>query len=666
MKLYCPECKETFDDVTLTSCPHDDARLFALDNEEQDPLLGAVIDQRFRIEKKIGQGGMGAVYAATQLSVGRQVAVKVLKKELVDREVALERFYRESKLTSELSHPNIVKLIDFGQDRDRDLLYLVMELVSGVNMGDLLEQGRMRVPLALEIVYQVCGALTEPHAQGIIHRDLKPDNMLIVPISDGTIQIKVLDFGIARALEANTQLTATGMVCGTPAYMAPEQAQNQDISAETDLYALGVILYEMLCGVPPFQGQNSLQIMLQHIQIAPKPLSHYIPPSALPDEVEELVHDMLSKDPSGRPKSARDVRTTIEKIKRLYNLEAVRIDPDAPHEHLFDDMILSPLPGLSGNPSQTEALRRETDLERQIGASSYTTDERHQIGLADTSLNTPADAEFVTVPAHTALGRELVADASIQAHRTEPPQLAPLPPILRPDASRVPTPESSRQHVERRTDHAPQSATHTTSSPTESRGIKALAVGVLMLIIVAAFALVALVASGPSRTTQDTQPTADEPITAHTNDAHTLVKQPPTLTALPSDEPDVMDTSDVGKPEPGNDPITSPPEDTSPIKSAVKTEPKKSAIKAKSIKKAEPKKTAAKTIDKPAPSDPPAVEKKDVVVAKKVEPKKVEPKKVEPRKSEPVDKPKTGFGKLFNKKKPAVKKDSTKDHFDKP
>ncbi|MEM1347620.1 MAG: protein kinase [Myxococcota bacterium] len=369
MKLYCPECQSTYDvpegDEAWTLCPNDGARLFKLQEETKDPLLGAIIDERFEIERKLGQGGMGAVYIGKQLSVGRSVAIKVLRNELVGREIALERFYRESKIISDLTHPNIVRLIDFGQDAERDMLYLVMELVDGQNMGDMLERGRMRVAMALELVYQVCGALTEPHKLGVVHRDLKPDNLLIVPISDGTIQVKVLDFGIARALETNTQLTATGMVCGTPQYMAPEQAQNKPIQAATDLYALGVILYEMLAGIPPFQGQNSLQVMIQQIQKAHAPLTRILPPGALPREVEQLVDSMLAKEAADRPDSALAVRKRIDQIRRTYNLEPVHIDPELPRERMFRAWMLPKLPGVFGGGLHidTEMLRRETPFE---------------------------------------------------------------------------------------------------------------------------------------------------------------------------------------------------------------------------------------------------------------------------------------------------------------
>ena len=339
MKLFCPECQARFDDTALQTCPEDGSKLFLLDATVEDPLLGAQIDGRFRIDGLIGRGGMGAVYRGTQLSVGRSVAIKVLRPEFLDQEIALERFYRESKIISELSHPNIVRLIDFGQDRQRNLLYLVMELIDGVEIGKLLEHGRFQLPLALEILYQVCGALTEPHMRDVIHRDLKPDNLLAVPISDGTLQVKVLDFGIARASEANVQITSTGMVCGTPQYMAPEQAQNLEMSARTDLYSLGVILYEMLSGTPPFNGQNSLQIMLQQVQMAPPALSMHLGPRELPLEVDALVRDMMSKKSLSRPESAREVRERIDLIRSKYAIEPVRLYPDVDRMAMFEPWL---------------------------------------------------------------------------------------------------------------------------------------------------------------------------------------------------------------------------------------------------------------------------------------------------------------------------------------
>ncbi|MBA2662084.1 MAG: serine/threonine protein kinase [Bradymonadaceae bacterium] len=395
MKLFCPECRTTFEEE-LATCPHDGSPLFQIESGGTDPLLGATIDDRFRVDWLLGAGGMGSVYGGVQLSVNREVAIKVLRTELADKELALERFFREAKLVSELTHPNIVRLIEFGQDRKRDLLYLVMELVRGRNLGDLLRRGRFRINLALEVIYQVCGALTEPHARGIIHRDLKPDNLLMMPVSDGTVQVKVLDFGIARVLEANTQLTGTGMICGTPAYMAPEQAQNFELDARTDLYALGVMLYEMLSGVPPFVGTSSLQIMLKHIQEFPRPLKEVLPPGALPEGIEELVNKLIAKNPRDRLDSARKVRDAIDEIRVTHSLKPVRFDGDFASDAYYEPFLLPRLPGGSMiKSSPTEALRRETGLELSMGLGSNTSD----LAIADTEMSvaTPAASSLQSV-----------------------------------------------------------------------------------------------------------------------------------------------------------------------------------------------------------------------------------------------------------------------------
>lgn len=408
MSLFCPECHTRYEDASKGVCPKDGVRLYKVDDD--DPLIGGVIDGRFRVDYTLGIGGMGTVYGGVQLSVNRDVAIKVLRTELSTREVALERFFREAKTISKLSHPNIVKLIDFGQDRDRGLLYLVMELVRGQNLADLLSKGRLRTPLALEVIYQVCGALTEPHAESVIHRDLKPDNLLLVPVSDGTVQAKVLDFGIARFMESNTQLTGTGMICGTPAYMAPEQAQNETLDPRTDLYALGVILYEMLSGWPPFSGTSSLQVMLKHIQENPPPLRELLPPATLPNEIEDLVYSLISKERALRPASAREVRDTIDAIRARFGLENVRFDaatsPDV--EQRFSKFLLPKLPRPHGEKSgPTQVLRRETGLnvsplseEADVPTNVFRSDTEADEGLGVTGPLTPDQRLDVAGDAH--------------------------------------------------------------------------------------------------------------------------------------------------------------------------------------------------------------------------------------------------------------------------
>jgi serine/threonine protein kinase/flagellar basal body-associated protein FliL len=366
MPQFCPECARTFDDDTLRLCPHDGSRVFSLERGK-DPMIGLVIDDRFRIEKLIGEGGMGSVYRGVQLSVNRDVAIKLLRPELQNRDIALERFFREARTISQLTHPNIVRLIDFGQDREHDLLYLVMELVAGFDLADLIAQGRMRVPLALDIAHQICGALSEPHGLGVIHRDLKPDNILVVPMADGTVQVKVLDFGIARALEQNTQITATGMVCGTPAYMAPEQAQNETLDLRADIYAMGVIFFEMLSGWPPFTGTNSLQVMIKHIQEEAPTLRDLLPGGSLPASIEALTASLLAKSRDKRPATARIVRDRIEEIQREMNLTRVPAEAGMTFAEASEAWLLPKLPhGDELKSGPTEALRHETDMERYL------------------------------------------------------------------------------------------------------------------------------------------------------------------------------------------------------------------------------------------------------------------------------------------------------------
>ncbi len=327
MRFYCPQCFRKYEGGEYDTCPEDGARLYALTDKRDDPLLGTVVDDRFRIEEILGEGGMGSVYKATQLSVHREVALKILRPDLDEEELFLERFFREARVVAELSHPNIVRLIDFGQDRESKLLFLVMELVKGTDMAGLLEQGRLKTAMALDVVYQVCAGLTEPHSRGIVHRDLKPDNIILLPISDGTFQVKLLDFGIARTETAGTRLTQTGMICGTPAYMSPEQAQNIEVTPQTDLYSLGVVLFEMLTGHLPFEAVSGLQLLIDHVQRPPPKLSLSYP-GVFPEEISSLVSDLLEKKPEDRPKSAREVRRRIQKIRKTLDLAPVVLSED--------------------------------------------------------------------------------------------------------------------------------------------------------------------------------------------------------------------------------------------------------------------------------------------------------------------------------------------------
>lgn len=302
-------------------------------------LGGSDIDGRYVLKSKLGEGGMGVVYNAIQLSTSREVAFKIVKVDVGD-DARLDRFKQEVEIISNLSHPNIVRVIDTGTIPNHNLLYVVMELIEGIPLSDLLwhkhAEGqyfkcRTRMEFALEVTYQLCAALTEPHRQGIIHRDIKPENILISPSSDETVQLKVLDFGIARVLnhsKPQKKMTDSRIpFVGTPHYMAPEQVARSQYDARTDLYAVGVVLFEMLSSQYPFDNDNLLALLLQKTQRDAPSLAEVLPEDhALLQDVIALTDALLSRDQEARPIDAMKVRRMIEDIRDEHRLRRVRID----------------------------------------------------------------------------------------------------------------------------------------------------------------------------------------------------------------------------------------------------------------------------------------------------------------------------------------------------
>jgi serine/threonine-protein kinase len=315
MNSYCPECDRQFE-RGAGLCPHDNTDLVPVEDEE-DPLIGEVLEDRYRLDALLGSGGMGKVYRATQLTVDRSVAVKILRDELSDSEPAHERFSREARNISSLSHPNIVQLIDFGRDGDHGSWFLVMEQVEGQSLGLLLQKGRLHHELALEIVYQVCAGLADAHNRGMVHRDLKPENLHLTPVADGTLQVKVLDFGIARCVEQTTRMTRTDQICGTPAYVAPEQAAgSHEVDIRADFFALGVVLFEMLTGHLPFRADGPMQLMFKNAQQPFPRLADELSETAPIEQLQALLDLLTAKQPDNRPDSPAEIRGVIERIRR--------------------------------------------------------------------------------------------------------------------------------------------------------------------------------------------------------------------------------------------------------------------------------------------------------------------------------------------------------------
>ena len=283
----------------------------------RDPLIGQEIGGRFTIVSKVGEGGMGAVYRARQRNMDRDVAIKVLLGNVATNETVVKRFHLEALAVSKLSHPNTIQIFDFGETEDKRL-YIAMEFLEGVSLHATLDyEGVLAVRRALRITGQVAKSLREAHAKGIVHRDLKPDNIFLQSVGEETDFVKVLDFGVAKIRDENkhnTDLTKTGTIFGTPKYMSPEQARGGQIDPRADVYAMGVILYEMLTGRVPFDAESSLGILIKHIQEPHPPLDHVRPDLVYPEGVHKLIDRLLAKRAEDRPQSAEALIREIAKI----------------------------------------------------------------------------------------------------------------------------------------------------------------------------------------------------------------------------------------------------------------------------------------------------------------------------------------------------------------
>ncbi|HVY48830.1 MAG TPA: serine/threonine-protein kinase, partial [Minicystis sp.] len=304
-------------------------RAEALADADGDPFLGATVAGRFVVTARLGAGSMGTVYRARQEAMGRDVAIKILRSDRAFDAQAKARFTREARAMSLLASPHTVTVFDFGEipdDHGDELgrgasLYLAMELLEGESLGARLKRlKRLPVEQAARIARHALLSLAEAHEKGVIHRDLKPDNLFLARAPGGAEEgeiCKVLDFGIAKVVSMEAAAvdaleTQAGTVFGTPRYMSPEQAQGKALDARSDLYSLGVLLYQMLVGRPPFVDDDAVVVMARHIKTVPVAPVEAAPGVGIPQALSDVVMRALAKDPNDRPASARDLIAELD------------------------------------------------------------------------------------------------------------------------------------------------------------------------------------------------------------------------------------------------------------------------------------------------------------------------------------------------------------------
>ncbi|MDP9033991.1 MAG: serine/threonine-protein kinase, partial [Myxococcota bacterium] len=278
-----------------------------------DPLIGRSLPGGYLILELVGVGGMGRVYRAEQTNLARTVAVKIIHPHLVGEENAAARFITEARAASRLNHPNSVGIIDFGKSPDGQL-YLVMEFLRGRDLARVAyEDGPLPFRRIVDILRQALAALAEAHNANIIHRDLKPENIILEQVRSGADFVKVVDFGLAkmRADTPQRNITSPGIVCGTPEYMSPEQARGDPLDPRSDLYAVGVILYQLLTGQLPFDGDSPTQVVLAHLSRAPKDPREVAPGRQIPQPLVDIVMRTLAKDANVRHQDADELAAAL-------------------------------------------------------------------------------------------------------------------------------------------------------------------------------------------------------------------------------------------------------------------------------------------------------------------------------------------------------------------
>lgn len=327
--------------------------------DDDDPLIGELVAGRYKVLAKMGEGGMGTVYLAEHVAIEKRLALKVLLPGYARKADLKERFLREARAAAAIGHENIVDITDFGETPDKSVFF-AMEFLDGHDLSyHLKEAGAIDWPRAKRILLQICRALGAAHAKRIVHRDMKPENIFLVDREGRPDFVKVLDFGIAKvtgsAAEGEHRLTRTGMIFGTPEYMSPEQAQGHSPDHRVDIYAVGVIMYEVLTGVVPFKADTFMGILTKHIFENPVPPTHLASAPSIPADVEQIVLKAMSKDREDRFQSMTEMAAAISQ-------STGRVSRSTADVMAFPSRISDSLPPVEGRKSVTAAPSKERSL----------------------------------------------------------------------------------------------------------------------------------------------------------------------------------------------------------------------------------------------------------------------------------------------------------------
>lgn len=302
-RKVCLECHRQFTGI-VAACPHDNTMLVPV---AQDPLIGTRLAGKYEIISVLGTGGMGVVYKGRQDIMDRIVAIKMLQSHHLNDSMSVKRFQQEGKATCKLNHPHIITVYDFGIAQQTGQPYIVMDYLQGIALSEVIKQeGQIGVDRAVKIFQQAAEALGHAHKQGVVHRDLKPSNIVLINYDGDKDFVKVVDFGVAQLMEeqgnegSQQRLTQMGEVCGSPVYMSPEQAQGHKLDNRSDVYSMGVVMYETLTNRLPLLGKTMVETMRKHIEEAPPPFSQVRPDLYIPERVEQIIMKAMAKSPADR------------------------------------------------------------------------------------------------------------------------------------------------------------------------------------------------------------------------------------------------------------------------------------------------------------------------------------------------------------------------------